>query len=215
MKGSVMAEHETMNTVIHAAFRRDLARFDRALDTFPAQSQPRADQLAAAWDNFSFQLHHHHSDEETIFFPALRSLGADEPLAQSLEAEHAAMLTDLDAASASMRQLKADPSASNAAEARSAISRLGATMSDHLTHEERDLEPLAVAHKKSAQMKASQRAVRRAHKGNQGAFCAWLLDGADPDAVRGLRREIPPPVLFVLSRVGGRQYTRDVASVWA
>jgi iron-sulfur cluster repair protein YtfE (RIC family) len=210
-----MTEHQTMNTVIHAAFRRDIQRFDRALETFPAQSQARADQLAAAWENFSSQLHHHHADEETIFFPALRSLGAEEPLAQSLEAEHAAMLTKLEAASAAMQQLHAEPSAQNAAAARTAVGELSATMNDHLAHEEQDLEPLAVRHKKSTQMKAGQRAVRRAHKGNQGTFCAWLLDGAEPDAVRGLRREIPPPVLFVLARIGGRQYTRDVASVWA
>jgi hypothetical protein len=67
----------------------------------------------------------------------------------------------------------------------------------------------------SAQMKAAAGKVRRAHKGNAGMFAAWLLDGADPDAQAGLRREIPSPVLFVLSRVGGRDYNRRIATVWA
>ena len=35
-----MTEHKTMNTVIHAAFRRDLARFGDALGSFPAGSRP-------------------------------------------------------------------------------------------------------------------------------------------------------------------------------
>jgi hypothetical protein len=64
-------------------------------------------------------------------------------------------------------------------------------------------------------MKAAAKDVRKAHKGNAGAFFAWLLDGADADDVRGLRREIPPPVLLVISRLGGRRYRRDVASVWS
>ena len=91
-----MTEHLTMNTVIHAAFRRDLVRFDTALATFPDGSQERADQLVAAWDNYSHQLHHHHQDEETIFWPAFRELGADESLTSDLGGEHAQMLSALD-----------------------------------------------------------------------------------------------------------------------
>ena len=63
-------------------------------------------------------------------------------------------------------------------------------------------------------MKAAQKAVRRAHKGNAGTFFTWLLDGADPDARAGLRHEVPPPVLFVYGRLSGRTYTREIASVW-
>jgi hypothetical protein len=40
-----MTEHKTMNTIVHAAFRRDLARFDAGLAAFPAGSRSRADQL--------------------------------------------------------------------------------------------------------------------------------------------------------------------------
>jgi hypothetical protein len=43
---------------------------------------------------------------------------------------------------------------------------------------------------------------------------AWLQDGADADAVAFMRKEIPPPVLFMITKLGGRGYTRDVASVW-
>ncbi len=43
---------------------------------------------------------------------------------------------------------------------------------------------------------------------------AWLLDGADADASAALRKEIPPPVLFVLTRLAGRAYNRDIAPVW-
>jgi hemerythrin-like domain-containing protein len=210
-----MTEHQSMNTVIHAAVRRDLRRFDQALAQFPAGSQARADQLTTAWENFTFQLHHHHTDEETIFWPAARSLGAEEPTIASLAREHAEMLEALDSAGEAMKGLAAEPSAGNASGARAAISRLDSVVNEHLTHEERDLEPMMAAQRGAPPLKAAAKAVRKAHSGNAGTFFAWLLDGADADDVRGLRREIPAPVVFVISRIGGRHYTRTVAAVWS
>ena len=210
-----MTEHKSMNTIIHAAFRRDLARFDKALGAFPAGSRERADQLSAAWDNFASQLHHHHQDEETIFWPALRELGADEALVGDLGGEHARMLTALDTASASMQTFHSDPSAANAAAARTAVAELHRSVEEHLTHEERDLEPFMASQLATPQLKAAQVAVRKAHKGGAGTFFAWLMDGKDPDVASALRHEIPAPVLFVIGRLGGRDYNRRIASVWA
>jgi hypothetical protein len=133
----------------------------------------------------------------------------------SLEGEHADMLTALDAAGEAMKALAGDPTAENAAAARAAVTDLDAVVTGHLTHEERDLEPLLVAQHEAPPMKAAVKDVRKAHKGNAGTFFAWLLDGADADDVKGLRRQVPPPVLFVISRLGGRRYTREVASVWS
>jgi hypothetical protein len=104
-----------------AAVRRDLGRFDHALSAFPAGSKSRADQLSVAWQNFEFQLHHHHSDEETIFWPAFRSLGADGAVIVTLEAEHARMLEALDSAAGAMKDFQADPSEQTTAAARDAV----------------------------------------------------------------------------------------------
>lgn len=210
-----MTEHETMNTIIHAAFRRDLARFDAALAEFPDGSQERAAQLVTAWDNFAHQLHHHHQDEETIFWPAFRELGADESLTTDLGGEHARMLTALDHADEVVRRVSSDPSATQAAAARAAVGELGEVLHEHLAHEELDLEPWAAARKDTPQMKAAAAEVRKAHKGEAGTFVAWLLDGAAPEDVAALRREIPGPVVSVLNAVPGRHYRRTVATVWA
>ncbi len=209
-----MPEHLTMNTVIHAAFRRDLARFDSALAAFPDGSQERADQLTAAWENYSHQLHHHHRDEETIFWPAFRELGADESLTSDLGGEHAQMLSALDHADEVVRRLPADPSASRAADARAAIAQLGEVLAEHLAHEEADLEPWAAARMDTPQLKAAQAAVRKAHQGETGTFVAWLLDGAAADEVVALKREIPAPVVTVLNAIPGRHYRKNIATVW-
>jgi hypothetical protein len=209
-----MTQHKTMNTIIHAAFRRDLARFDSALAAFPG-TQARADQLWAAWENYDHQLHQHHDDEETIFWPAMRELGADESLVGDLDGEHQRMAAGLEAATAAMRTLQQRPSADNANAARESVAGFGAVLTEHLAHEERDLEPFAVEHlKPSPLFKETQKAVRKAHKGKAGTFFAWLSDGADAEARAALGRTVPPPVLLVMTRVGGRDYNRRVATVW-
>jgi hemerythrin-like domain-containing protein len=213
-EGGLMTEHITMNTVIHAAFRRDLARFDTALASFPDGSQERADQLVAAWDNYQHQLHHHHQDEETIFWPAFRELGADESLTSDLGGEHAQMLMALDHADVVVRRLAEDPSAARAANARAAVGELGEVLRAHLAHEEAELEPWVGSVRGTPQMKRAQVAVRRAHRGETGMFVAWLLDGAGPEDVAGLKREIPPPVVAVLNAVPGRRYRKTVATTW-
>lgn len=209
-----MTEHLTMNTVIHAAIRRDVARFDAALAAFPAGSHQRAEELARAWKNFASQIHHHHEDEETIFWPAFRALGADESLVTDLDGEHERMQGALTVADSVMQEFRTAPTASNAEAARAAIAALSTVLTEHFTHEERDLEPFAAAHRETPEIKQAQVAVRKTHKGVAGTFAAWLLDGADDDAKARIRKEIPPPVLFVLTRIPGRHYNRDIASVW-
>jgi len=67
------------------------------------------------------------------------------------------------------------------------------------------------AHHDSAPITRAPRAVRRAHRGNTGTLLAWLGDGANADARSGLRREVPAPVLFIFSRIGGRGCHRRIA----
>src|SRR5262249_58410227 len=104
-------------------------------------------------------------DEETIFWPAFRELGADEGLTSDLGGEHARMLAALDHADEVVRRLPADPSSTQAAAARAAVGELGEVLNEHLDHEERDLEPWAGARKDTPQMKAGTTQVRRACQG--------------------------------------------------
>jgi len=71
-----MTEYGTLNTIIHAAVRRDLDRFEAALGCFPADSRTRADQLMDAWNLLSDQLHLHHHDEENFFWAGVSRAGS-------------------------------------------------------------------------------------------------------------------------------------------
>jgi len=210
-----MTEHRTLNTVIHAAFRRDLWRFDHALADFRPDSTLRADQLTAAWDHFSYQLHRHHQDEETFFWPAFRELGVDGSLVGDLLGEHGRMVDALEAADHSMATFAGHATSENAIEARRAVVELHRVLDAHLAHEEREMEPFSARHKTTKQHKAAEAAARKAHTEGAGTFFAWLRDDCDADAVRALRREVPAPVLFVLLRVGEPRYRRRIAGAWS
>lgn len=212
---SSVASAKTMNTVIHAAFRRDLQRFDGALASAPAGSQWVADLLHASWTNFSDQLRHHHHEEEEIFFPALRGLGADALLLAELTKEHDRMLAALDATEEAMGALHVDPSTARAQDAGAAMAELASAMQVHLDHEERDLEPFSARHASALELKAAEKAVRTRARRRVGTFIAWLTDGADPADIAVLRRTIPPPALFLAGRIGGRHYRRTIAVAWS
>jgi len=207
-------EHRTMNTVIHAAFRCDLQRLDDAIGRFPAASRARVNQLPAAWNNVSRQLHLNLRDEETLFWPAFRELGVEQTLIDDLEGEHEQMVAALTTAEAAMEAFGVNPTASNVVEARDAVAELYRVLDDHLAHEERDLEPFGARHKESPQHKAAVARARKSHTEGAGTFFAWLSDTDDPDIAIALRGEVPAPVLFLLTKVGGRRYNRRSAAAW-
>ena len=211
-----MAKHLTMNTVIHAAVRRDLRRFTAALDTFPVGSKERADQLSRAWQHLDGQLYHHHHSEETIFWPALREAGADESLVSDLGGEHDRMAEAMKNTSAAVAELVADPGMSQVEQTRQAFVELGQAVETHFAHEEADLEVFSASVSNTAPLKRAQEQVRKTQSPTQlGGYLAWLQDDPDPDALAYLTSAIPRPVLGMATRVLGRRYRREIVPIWA
>jgi len=208
-----MTEHLTLNTVVHAAFRRTIARFDGALGAFPDGSQQRADQLKRAWDFFEDELHHHHGYEEQYFWPALQQTDADLSAVAELDSEHDAMRAALAEATQAMAALQAEPTAANAEATRTSVEHLGKVLLDHLAHEERDLEPISASQGAPA-MKAALTQVKQAHLKSMSNFVEWLQDGADASDLTGMRKELPPPVIFLFGKITGRRYRREIAPTW-
>ncbi len=210
-----MPEHQTLNTVVHAAFRRTITRFDGALAAFPDGSQPRADQLKRAWDFFEEELHHHHGYEEKYFWPALQQTDADLSAVAELDQEHEAIRQALQAATKEMATLALKPNSQNAVTARAAVARLGEVLLDHFAHEERDLEPISAAYQDSAPMQAALKQVKKAHFKSMGNFVEFLHDGASEADRAAMRKELPAPVIFLFGKLAGRRYRRTIAPVWA
>lgn len=204
----------SMNKAIHGAFRRDLGRFVAALSAFPAGDTARARQLGAAWANFDDQLTHHHEGEHTIAWPALRSVGVPEETLAAMDAEHEAMgaaLTDARAAVGALTRTAGDAEASTAL---AAVQRLRDVTTEHLEHEEAEIEPVYLAKRDTPEIRAMGKAFGKVSPSRGGRFFAWLLDGASPEERAAVSRDVPGPVLTIIGGVFGRGYRRDVAPAW-
>jgi hemerythrin-like domain-containing protein len=204
-----------MNRVIHGALRRDIARFDTALGASVEGDSRRAEQLWTAWGNFDDQLTTHHVGEHDIVWPTLRQLGMKEELITQWDHEHEQLAERLRTTGDAMRELRRSPSAANVKSASDAMAKLSEVASTHLDHEETDLEPFYLARKDSPEIKAMNRKFARVKPPVAGTFFAWLQDGATADAVAGLKQNVPPPVVAVLTTLFGRSYRRTIAPVWA
>ena len=203
-----------MNRVIHAAVRRDLGRVESALATAPHGDRARAKQLQVAYAHLHDQLKHHHEGEDTHVFPFLARVEGATELVGVMETEHQAMADALAGARTAMDTYASTGSAGDARDARDAIVRANDVVERHLHHEENELEPLMLPHLETREWKAVEKQLRPASLTDSGRFMAWVQDGM-PDAERAyLRSAIPVPVTFLLSRLAGRSYYRDVASTW-
>ena len=205
---------DSMNKVIHAAIRRDLARLESALGTVTDGDHRRARGLHRAWTQLRDQLKHHHEQEDHLIFPALVRLGVDKGLVDSLESEHGAMARALGDVDAAMTSYAASGSAVDAADAATAVTRGRPVVEQHLAHEEADLEPRMLAHEKDPEYVQVMKQVRKQPPIRTGWFFAWLQDGLGDDEQAFLASTIPAPVRFVLSRGLGRGYHRTIAPVW-
>jgi hemerythrin-like domain-containing protein len=204
----------TMNRVIHGAVRRDLARLDAALLAFPDGDADRAQGLARAFANLHTQLTHHHEGEDAHVWPMLAGVGVDSGLLETMESEHEAMSAALAETDAAMGTFARNASAADAAAARESLLRTRAVVDQHLDHEESDLEPQLQKHLDSPEWKAVEKKLRAGSPAEAGAFFAWLTDGMDNPERSYLRSAVPAPVVFLLTRVLGRSYNKEVAPVW-
>ena len=205
----------SMNRVIHAAVRRDLDRFTNALSTLGDDDKRRAEQVSMAWANFHDQLTRHHSSEHRIAWPALRKAGISDDLLTQFDAEHDRMAAALESADQAMRSWRGTPSAEDITAAREAVATLRATTTEHLDHEEAELEPFYLEHAHTPEMKAMGRAFGREYKpAEAGTYFAWLQDGASRDELAGLRQNVPGPAVAIIGRVFGGNYRRTIAPAW-
>jgi hypothetical protein len=206
----------SMNKVIHAAVRRDLDRFGRALHDFSDGDGQRAAALHRAWANFDAQLTDHHEGEHEVAWPAMRAVGVSAATLESFDTEHDAMAADLATTRAAMGAFASTASRADADAAATAMTRLRSTTEAHLDHEEQVTEPaFAQHHSDPAIQEMGKKFSRRAAPPKAGHFFAWVQDGATPAEMDALHESVPRPVLAILGGLFGRRYRKEIAPVWA
>jgi hemerythrin-like domain-containing protein len=204
----------SMNKAIHRAVRRDLSRFLDALDTFRDGDRARAAQLATAWANFNDQLTRHHEGEHETAWPALEAVGVGRELIAQMDDEHDRLAEALASAGEAIAALRSSASAADAAAARDAFVKLQTVAVEHLDHEEAELEPIYLSKRDDPAIKAMGREFGKISPPVAGTFFAWVSDGATPEELASIKKNVPGPVLAIIGGIFGRKYRREVASVW-
>ncbi|HEU5385340.1 MAG TPA: hemerythrin domain-containing protein [Streptosporangiaceae bacterium] len=196
----------------HRAFRRDLTTLARvaasrsagtsgASNADPARRRP----VAAGWELFKRQLHLHHTAEDTIIWPALRSRLVHSEHALSvlgeMEEEHARidpLLAAVDAAFQGDQGGLGD-----------VIGELTSTLTGHLTHEEQDGLPLIGVALTAAEWRGvGFKIARRNGLSAGGEMFAWMLDGAAREDAAATLGSLPPPVRVLYRTIWQPRYQR-------
>lgn len=134
---------------LHNGFRRDLARIrddvDRVLDGAQPTAPALPRDLRTHCLSFCEQLHHHHTEEDGIFFPYIaREHPELAAVLDRLRSEHRVIalgLNDLQAVLADLGSV--DPAdTTRSAALRKDVERIANTLEAHLDYEEQQLVPV-------------------------------------------------------------------------
>jgi hemerythrin-like domain-containing protein len=208
-----------LSTVLagHRAFRRDTARFIQALGQLDPSDHRTTVALVRWFDEAMQALHHHHTIEDEIFWPALRERSrAFEAVDRQMHDEHEALDAAIEDATSSVRALgAAGPQDQEAARRRAedASVRLRALLVEHLEHEEASALPLLGEAFTVDEYHQLDRKVTDLFDPEQLGFGAcWYLDAASPEEHAVIWAGLPLP-LRLLYRLSLRRSYRRIAAV--
>ncbi|MBH0122098.1 hemerythrin domain-containing protein [Rhodococcus sp. CX] len=194
-KSTLLSEADLeMLYLIHDAFRRDTQRLARVAEHGVPEDPATHDAVLLGWHGFSRALHHHHSIEDDMFWPLMRTRLQDEPEAlavlDAMEAEHALLDPSLAAVEDAFDDREHGPDV--LAERLDAVVH---TLRSHLAHEEKDAVPLmarTITHRELKRL--SRNAVHSLSRAELEQTTPFMFEGAPEDRARRMLHELPVPV---------------------
>jgi hemerythrin-like domain-containing protein len=175
--------------VMHHAFRRDLAAFASSVRATPLGDHDTWEALARRWARFAATLHHHHTAEDTLYWPVLltaveaRGTEADLAEVRAMSEEHA----DIDPLVTAIGDGFAAPVAHPCDEHRNALdirlAGLREVLGEHLRHEETVVLPLVQRVMTQEEFQAVEKAIGKSYPVRDVPFIVgWALEGLPEDA---------------------------------
>lgn len=195
----------SMNTNLHSAFKREIARLKVGLDATDLANADARSGLATRYQFFSQTLHHHHEGEDTYLWPKVRpKADSDEQLIlDEMEAEHQDLVGNLDALDKQFAQLAESTDKQSVAAQFDTLLELLAT---HCSHEEQDGVPIVQKYLTDDDFKAFMK-YNRATPDSWLIF-PWVCDGADSTAQSQTWGHLPPPVRIIMKPMMTRKYAK-------
>ena len=182
------ASMATMLLMSHHAFRRDIARFIRAVGEIKSGDAVRAEAVRGEWEtSYRAALHGHHTMEDTNIFPDIRSGHPDLASAlDTLTAQHHQIDPILEKGDAAFADL-AHPK-----KAESVLQELKKLLDEHLAFEEANITP-ALRDKKEFPAPADDAMAAMYADG-----FSWSMQGIAPEVLEAVRKMLPDNLIAKL-----------------
>jgi iron-sulfur cluster repair protein YtfE (RIC family) len=170
--------------VMHHAFRRDLAAFASSVGATPLGDTDTWRALTRRWARFASTLHHHHTAEDTHYWPVLltdvelRGTDADRAEVRAMSDEHG----DIDPLVGAVGEAFAAVAEHPCSEHRNALdirlAGLREVLGEHLRHEETVVLPLVQRVMTPAEFQAVEKAVGTSYPLRDIPFIlGWAMHG--------------------------------------
>lgn len=201
--------------IIHRAFRRELTLLPRLIREVEEGDAQRAATLAAAVRLVLGGLHHHHTGEDVILWPALLERAAPSTgLVETMQAQHLAVEGHMDRVEPLLQKWEQAPTTARGGELADLLDRLAAALIEHLDLEEREILPLAERHVTVAEWNSlGEQGIDELDPKQLPIIFGAILEECTPEERRAMLAKLPLPVRLVLRTVGARQYRRYVTRV--
>jgi len=202
--------------VVHTALLREFRLAPGAVARVPAGARARAATVDRHLNLLCDLLRHHHTGEDELLWPTLRTRLPAQALAQldEAEAQHAAIDQALQHVGTSccswVERVDAD-SRDMLVEALQTLHRL---LAEHLDAEERTLLPLAAAHLTDPEWRAVGEAGAAAiPKSKMPLVFGMFSYEGDPDVLAGMAKAAPALPRLVVPLIASRVYARRATQV--
>lgn len=205
--------------VVHRMFRREFGDMPALVGRVAAGDRHRADLVGDHIAQMTDGLHHHHTGEDDLLWPALlaRVGELDGELVQRMESQHENVAALLERVDELLPQWRRTANATTRDELASTLARASEALNEHLDDEETEILPLVSIYVTHDEWKAlGDRGKASLPKGSKGfVFLGAILHDATPDERTRFLAMIPAPVRLVHRLVGNGIYQRTRARLHA
>ena len=203
--------------VVHTAMLREFRLAPSAVARVPEGARRAARHLDAHLALLCDLLHHHHSGEDELLWPPLRTVlpPAGQALLNDAEAQHVGIDEALDQVNTARTRWVADVDNATRTHLVAALHRLHALLAEHLDTEERTLLPLAAAHLTPAQWAAvGEAGAASVPKAKMLLVFGMFAYEGDPQVLADMLRPAPPPVRVIVPLAAPRIYARHANRIY-
>ena len=201
--------------IVHRAFRRELTILPPLVREVGDGDTPRAATLAAAVRLVLGGLHHHHTGEDVVLWPALLERAAPSTgLVETMQAQHEDVEGHIEQVEPLLQAWEQSPTTARGAELADLLDRLAAALVEHLDLEEREILPLAERHITVAEWNSlGDQGIDEMDQKQLPIIFGAILEECTPEERRAMLAKLPFLARLVIRTLGARQYRRYVTRV--